>query len=157
MIQLSHPYMTAGKIIALTIWTFFGKMVSLLFNTLFSFIVASLPKSKCLLISWLQLPSIMILEPKKIKSATASTFPPSIYHEVMNQMSWSSSFEYWVLSQPFHSPLWSSSKGSLVPLCFLPLGWYHLHIWVVDISSGNLDCSLWFNQPGFSHDELTCM
>ena len=56
MIQLSHPYMTAGKIIALTIWTFVGKMVSLLFNTLFSFIIAFLPKSKCLLISWLQSP-----------------------------------------------------------------------------------------------------
>ena len=70
MIQLSQPYMTIGKIITLTIWTFVGKVMSLLFNTLSRFITAFLPRSKCLLISWLQSSSAVILEPKKIKSQT---------------------------------------------------------------------------------------
>ena len=83
MVQFSHPYMTTGKTIALTRWTFLGKVMSLLFNTLSRFVIAFLPRSKCLLISWLQLPSTVILEPKKIKSVTASTFPSSVYHEVM--------------------------------------------------------------------------
>ena len=68
MAQLSHPYMTAGKTIALTIWMFVGKVMSLLFSMLSRFVVAFLPRSKCLLISWLQSLSAMILEPKKIKS-----------------------------------------------------------------------------------------
>ena len=75
--------MTIGKTIALTGWTFVGKMVSLLFNTLSSFVIAFLPRIKYLLISRLQSPSAMILEPKKIKSATVSTFSPSVCHEVM--------------------------------------------------------------------------
>ena len=74
MVQLSHPYMTVGKTIALTIWTFVGKVMSLLFNTLSRFVIAFLPRSKSLLILWLQSPSVVILEPKKIKSVTASTF-----------------------------------------------------------------------------------
>ena len=74
--------MTAGKTIALTIWTFVGKVMSLLFNMLSRFVIASLPRSNCLLISWLQSPSL-ILEPKKMKSATVSIFSPSICHEVM--------------------------------------------------------------------------
>ena len=82
MVQLSHPYMT-GKNIVLTIWTFVGKVMSLLFNTLSRFFIAFLPRSKCLLISWLQSPSTVFLEFKKRKSVTASTFPPSICHEVM--------------------------------------------------------------------------
>ena len=68
MVQLSHLYMTTGQTIALTIWTFVGKLMSLLFNTLSRFVVAFLPRSKFLLISWLQLPSTVILEPKKIKT-----------------------------------------------------------------------------------------
>ena len=80
MVQLSHPYMTAGKTIALTIQIFVGKVMSLLFNTLPRFVVTFLPRSKCLLISWLQSPSAVILEPKKIESATVS--PPTC-HEVM--------------------------------------------------------------------------
>ena len=83
IVQLSHPYMTTGKTIAWTRWTFVSKMMSLLFNTLSSFVIALLPRSNCLLISWLQSPSEVILEPKKRKSVTASTFPPSICHEVM--------------------------------------------------------------------------
>ena len=82
-VQLSHPYMTTGKSIALTRQTFVGKLMSLLFNTLSSLVIAFLPKSKPLLISWLQSPSAVILEPRKIKSATVSTVSPSISHEVM--------------------------------------------------------------------------
>ena len=68
MLQLSHPYMTTGKTITLTKWTFVGKVMSLLFNTLSRFLIAFLPRSKRLLISWLQSPSAVIMEPKKIKS-----------------------------------------------------------------------------------------
>ena len=83
IIQLSHPYMTTGKTIALTRWTFVGKVMSLLFNMLSRLIIAFLPRIKCLLISWLQSPSAVILEPKKIKSDTVSTVSPSISHEVL--------------------------------------------------------------------------
>ena len=82
-VQLSHPYMTTGKTIALTRWTFVGKIMSLFFNMLSRLDTASLPRSKCLLTSWLQPPSAVILEPKKIKSDTVSTVSPSISHEVM--------------------------------------------------------------------------
>ena len=83
IVQLSHPYMTTGKTIALTRWTFVGKVMSLLFNMLSRWVITFLPRSKCLLISLLQSPSALILEPRKIKSATVSTFSPSICHEVM--------------------------------------------------------------------------
>ena len=82
-VQLSHPYMTSGKTIALTRRTFVGKVMSLLFNMLSRLVIAFLPRSKCLLISWLKSPSTVILEPKKIKSNTVSTVSPSISHEVM--------------------------------------------------------------------------
>ena len=82
-VQLSHPYMTPGKTIALTRCTFVGKVISLLFNMLSSLFITFLPRSKRLLISWLQSPSAVILEPKTIKSATVSTVSPSICHEVM--------------------------------------------------------------------------
>ena len=83
MVQLSHLYMTTGKIIALTIHTFVSKVTSLLFNTLSRFVIAFLPRSKHLLISWLQSLSAVTLEPEKIKSVTVSTFSLSICHEVM--------------------------------------------------------------------------
>ena len=83
MVQLSHPYMTTGKTIALTRRTFAGKVMSLVFNSLSRLVVDFLLRSKCLLISWLLLPSAMILEPKKIKSITVSTVSPSICHEVI--------------------------------------------------------------------------
>ena len=83
IIQLSHPYMTTGKTIALTRWTFVGKVMSLLFNMLSRLVITFLPRSKCLLISYLQSPSAVILEPKKRKSVTISTVSPSICHEVM--------------------------------------------------------------------------
>ena len=83
IVQLSQPNMTNGKTIALTRWTFVGKVMFLLFNMLSMFVIAFLPRSKRLLISWLQSPSAVILEPKKIKSVTVSVVSPSICHEVM--------------------------------------------------------------------------
>ena len=83
MVQLSHPYMTTGKTIALTRWTFVCKVTSLLFNMLSRLVIAFLPMSKHLLFSWLQSPSAMILEPKKIKSVPISIVSPSFYNEVM--------------------------------------------------------------------------
>ena len=83
MAQFSHPYTTTGKTIALTILTFVGKVVSLLFNMLSRFVIAFLPRSKHLLISWLQAQSTMILELKKIKSVAVSTFFPSVCHEAV--------------------------------------------------------------------------
>ena len=82
-VQLSHPYMTTGKTIALTRWTFVGKVMSLLYNMLSRLVITFLPRSKRLLISWLQAPSAVILEPRKIKSDTVSTVSPSICYEVM--------------------------------------------------------------------------
>ena len=82
-VQLLHPYVTTGKTIALTRWTFVGKVMSLLLNTLSRLVITFLPRSKCLLISWLQSPSAVILEPRKIKSDTVSAVSPSISHEVM--------------------------------------------------------------------------
>ena len=83
MVQLSHPYMNPGKTIALTICAFVGKGMSLLFNMLSRLVTVFIPRSKCLLISWLQSPSAVVLEPKKIKSVTVSIVFPSICHEVV--------------------------------------------------------------------------
>ena len=82
-VQISHPYMTTRKTIALTRWTFVGKVMSLLLNMLSRLVITFLPRSKRILISWLQSPSAVILEPPKIKSDTVSTVSPSISHEVM--------------------------------------------------------------------------
>ena len=121
-VQLSHPYMTTGKTIALTRRTFVGKVMSMLLNMLSRLIITFLQRSKCLLMSWLQSPSAVILEPKKIKSDTVSTVSPSISHEVMGPDAMI--FVFWMfnqcLSQVFHSPLSLSSRGFLVPLHFLP-------------------------------------
>ena len=83
IVQLSHPYMITGKTVALTRWTFVGKVMSLLFNMLSRLVIKFLPRIKHLLISWLQSPSAVILEPQKIKSDTVSIVSPSISHEVM--------------------------------------------------------------------------
>ena len=83
IVQLSHPYMTTGKTIALTRWTFVGKVTSLLCNMLSRLVLIFLPRNKRLIISWLQSPSAVILETKKIKSVTVSTFSPFFCHEVM--------------------------------------------------------------------------
>ena len=86
IVQISHPYMTTGKTIALTRWTFMGKVMSLLFNMLSRLAIAFLPRSKHFLISWLQSPSAVIVEPPKIKSLTVSIVSPSICCEVWDQM-----------------------------------------------------------------------
>ena len=83
IVQLSYPYMTTGKTIALTRRTFVGKIVSLLFNILSRLVIAFLPRSECLLISWLQSPSAVILDLRKIESVIVSIVPPSICHEAM--------------------------------------------------------------------------
>jgi len=97
IVQLSHPYMTTGKTIALTRRTFAGKVMSMLFNTLSRFVIAFLPRSNHLLISWIQSLSTVILEPKKIKSVTVSTFP-LFAMKWWDWMPWSLFFECWVLS-----------------------------------------------------------
>ena len=89
MVQLSHPHMTTGKTIALTRWIFVGKVMSLLFNTLSSFLITFLPRAKHLVISWLQSPSAVILEPKKIKSVTVSIVSPSIAMKWWDRIEWS--------------------------------------------------------------------
>ena len=118
IVQLSHPYMTTGKTIALTRWTVVGKVMSLLFNMLSRLIITFLPRSKRLLISCLQSPSAVILEPPKIKSDTASTVSLSISHEVIGPDAMILVFWKLNLKPTFHS-LSLSSRGSLV-LHFLP-------------------------------------
>ena len=113
MVQLSHPYMTTGKTIALTRRKFVGKVISLLFNMLFWLVNAFLPRSKCLLISWLQSPSAVMLEPKNIKSVTVSIVSPSICHEVMglNAMI----LVFWMLS---FKPAFSLSSYTFIKRLF---------------------------------------
>ena len=125
-VQISHPYMTTRKIIALTSWTFVGKVMSLLLNMLSRLVITFLPRSKCLLISQVQSPSAVILEPPKMKSLTVSIVSPSICYEVMGPNAMILIFWMGSLSQMFHSPLSLPSRGSLVPLHFLPWGWCHL-------------------------------
>ena len=119
--------MTTGKTRALTRWTFVSKIMSLLFNMLSRFIIASLPRSKHLLISWLQSPSAVILEPKKM-SVTVSIVSPSICYEVMKLDAIILVFLMLSLSQLFHYPLLLSSRDSF-SLHFMPLEWYQLHSW----------------------------
>ena len=128
IVQCLHPYMTTGKTIALTRWILVGKVMSLLFNMLCRFVIAFLPGSKCLLISWLQSPSAVILEPKKRKSTTVSTFSPSICHEVMGSDAMILGF--WMLS---FKPCFSFSSFILIERLFsssslFAIGWCHLHV-----------------------------
>ena len=109
MVQLLHPHMITEKTIALTIWIFVGKVMSLLFNTVSRFAIAFLPRTQCLLISWLQSPSEVILEPKKVKSDTVSTVSPSISHEVMGPDAMI--FVFWMLS---FKPVFSLSSFILI-------------------------------------------
>ena len=122
MVQLSHPYMTTGKTTALTRWTFVGKVMSLLFNMLSRLVIAFLPKSKYLLISWLQSPICSDFGAQETKVCHC-------FHCFPIYLLWSDGtgchdlhFRCWVLSQLFHSPLSLSSGGSLVFLRFLPYG-----------------------------------
>ena len=121
IVQLSHPYMITGKTMALTRQTFVGKVMSLLFNMLSRLVITFLPRSKRLLISWLQSPSAVILEPRKIKSVTGSTLSPSIRHEVMGLNAMTLVFSMLSFKPTFSlTSLKLSSRGSFVPLCFLP-------------------------------------
>ena len=113
MVQLSHPYMTTGKTIALMRWTFVGKVISLLFNMLSGFIIAFLPRSRRLFISWLQSPSAVILEPKNIKSITVSIVSPSIFHEVMRPDA--TIIAFWMLS---FNPAFSLSSFTFIKRLF---------------------------------------
>ena len=135
-VQLPHPLVTSGKTIALTIWTSVGKVVSLLFNTLSRLVIAFLPRNKYLLISWLQSPSTVILEPKKIKAVTVSIVSPSICHEVMGpdamififgMLSFKPAFS--LSSYTFIRRLYYTFiKRLLIPLCFLPWCWKSPHV-----------------------------
>ena len=125
MVQILHPYVSTGKTVALTIWTIFSKVMSLLFNMLCRFIITILLRSKHHLLSWLQSLSTVILELKKIKSVTASIFSPSICHEVMGLDAMMLKF----LNVEFQSTLFHPHQEILFPLHFLPSEWYHLHIW----------------------------
>ena len=137
MVQLSHSYVTTGKTIALTKQTFFSKVMSLLFNMLSRFVIVFLPRSKHLLISWLQSSSAVILEPKKIKSVTVSTFSPSICHEVMGLDA--KIYVFWMLSfKPLSPFTFIMRLFSFSSLCATRV------VSSVDISPGNLDSSLWF-------------
>ena len=118
MVQLSHSYMTTGKTIALAIWTFVGKVMSLLLNTLSRFIIAFLPRSKCLLNSWLQSLSTVILEPKKIQSLTVSIFPPIYLPSCDGTRCHDLSF----LNVDFFGKDWGQEKGMTEDEM---VGWHH--------------------------------
>ena len=134
MVQLSHPYMTTGETTAMTIWTFVGKVMPLLFNMLSREVIAFLPRSKHILISWLQSPSAVILEPPQIKSVTVPTVSPSICHKVMpSSHFFKPAFSF--SSFTFTEKLFSSSLLSAVRvvtsaylrlLIFLPASWFQL-------------------------------
>ena len=128
IVQLSHPYMTTRKTIAFIRWTFVDKVMSLLFNMLSRLVKAFLPRSKCLLISWVQSPSAVISEPPKIKAVTVSIVSLSTWHEVMEpdvmififlMLSFKPTFS--LSSFTFIKRLFSSSLSAI--------GWYYLHIW----------------------------
>ena len=125
-------------------WTFVSKVMPLLFNMLSRFVIAFLPRSKCLLLSWLKSPPAMILKSTIIKSVAVSTFFHLFAMKWWDRMPWSLFHECWVLNQFFHCVLPPLSRGSLVPLHFQPLGWYVQiceYLEVIDISTGNFDSS----------------
>ena len=123
LVQLSHPYMTTGKTTALTRQTFVGKVMSLLFNMLPRLVITFLPRSKHLLISWLQSPSAVILEPRKIKSATVSTVSPSIHHEVMGPDAMI--LVFWMLS---FKPTFSLSSFTFIKRLFSSSSLYAIKV-----------------------------
>ena len=136
MVQLSHPYMTITKTIAFNVWTFVSKVMSLLFNTLSRFVIIFLPRSKNLLISWLQSPSAVILEPKKIKSVPVSIVSPTLCHEVIGPDAkilacWMLSFKpaFSLSSFTFVKRLFSSSSLSAFVMVFLSA---YLRLFIVE-------------------------
>ena len=120
IVQLSHPHMTTGKTIALTGWTSVGKVMSLLFNMLSRLVITFLPRSKHLLISWLQSPSAVILESKKIKHLTVSIVSPSICHEVTGLNAMILVFRILSFKPTFPLSSFASSRDVFVLLHFLP-------------------------------------
>ena len=154
-VQLSHPYMTTGKTIATIRRIFVGKVTSLLFNILSSLVIIFLPRSRHLLISWLQSPSAVILEPQKIKSDTVSTVYLSISHKVMGldamifvfgMLSFKSTFP--TLHYHFHQ------EAFLFLFTFCHKGAVICISEAFDISPCSLDSRLCFFQPSISHDVL---
>ena len=121
--------MTTRKTIALIIWTFVSKVISLLLNTLSRFVIAFLPRCKHLLISWLQSPFTLILEPKKMIFDTVPTFSSSVCHEVMEPDAMI--FIFWMLSfkTAFSLSSFTFIKRLFSPFSLSPLKWYHLNIW----------------------------
>ena len=155
MVWLSYPYMTIGKNHSpKTRQTFVGKVMSLLFNLLSRFVTAFLPRNKNLLISWLQSPSAVILEPRKIKSLTVSIVSNSICHEVMGPNAMILAFDCWALSQLFHSPLSPSSRDSLVLFTFCHKGGLICISEVINFSPCSLDPNLCFIQLSIQYDVL---
>ena len=155
IVQLSHPYMTTGKTTALTRWTFVGKVISLLFNMLSRLVITFLPRIKCLLISWLQSPSAVIWEPRKIKSATVSTVSPSIFHEVMGPdamilVFWMLSFKPTFSLSSFTIIKRLLSSSSLSAIRVVSSAYLTLLIFLLAI----LIPACAFIQPSVSHDVL---
>ena len=130
-VEFAHRYITTGKTIALAIWTFVGKVMSLLSNMLSRFVCHSFPSKEHVSFNFMAAVTVysdLILEPKKIKFVTVSTFSPSIFHEVVGLdaiilVLWTLSFK-----PDFSLASFTLIRSSLVPLCFIPLEWYHLHI-----------------------------
>ena len=154
MIWLSHPYMTTGKTIALTRWIFVSKAMSLFFNMLSRLVIAFLPRSKCLLISWLQSPSVVILEPPKIKSVTISIVSPSICMKW-----WDGCYDLSFLNVEFYDSFFSllfhlHQEAFYFPFTFCHKGGIICISDVIDIYPSNLDSSLCLIQPSISHDVL---
>ena len=155
MAQLSYLFMTTGKIMALIIWTFAGKVMSLLFNMLSQFVIAFLPKSKCLNFT-VAVTVCSDSGAQENKICHCFCFSPSICREVMGPDAMISIFECWVLSQLFQSSLSPSSRDSLVPflMAFCHKGGITCKSVVIDISPGSFDSCLWFIQPDISYDVL---
>ena len=126
IVQLSNPYITTGKTIALTRWTTVGKVMSVLYNMLSRLVIGFFPRNKCLLISWLQSPSAVILEPPKIKSLTVSTVSLSICHEVMGLDAMILIF--WMSFKPTFSLSSFTFRRLFILFYFLPEVWFHLCI-----------------------------
>ena len=138
IVQLSHPYVTTGETTALTRQTFVEKVMSLLFNILSRLVIAFLPRRKGLLISWLQSPSAVILEPKKMKSATVSIVSSSICPEVMGSDAMNLVFRMLSFSQLFQSPLSLSPEVLQFLFTFCHKGGAICISEVIDISPSNL-------------------
>ena len=146
--------MTTGKTITLTRQTFVSQVMSLLFTGLSRLVIAFLPRRKCLLVSWLHSPSVVILEPKKIKSVTVSIVFPPIHHEIIGLDA--IRFIFWMLS---FKPAFSFSSFTFIKRLFSSSFLYHKGrvsciSEVIDISPGNLDYSSGFIQPRISLDVL---